>query len=337
MAKKKFVGGFDQLLGNNSSNVELTILPELKSFIPPLSEDEESLLSESIKLEGVKEPIDIWINNDFGKNIIIDGHNRYKIAQELNISFATAEHNFGSIDEVKDWMLKKQLGRRNLTDANRTYLIGLLYNNKKVGKGKYDRSDAVNVAEEISTSTGMSERSVRNAGVYAKGLDKLSDDFKGHILGGKEKISKSDIQELAKTETDKLIDNKDELVEVASHYRKKRNTQGEGDIIVTGFEYQEQYDSLLRDIKKKLSKIDDNIAFSVLSDFISKKYSKSDLNKLLLDGYKIIRKDNNQEPTILQLDSVNGPWEKINENFSSNEERDIRFKEMLRDAKIIRG
>ena len=336
MAKKKFVGGFDQLLGNNSSNIEISVLPELKSFIPPLSEDEEKLLFESIKAEGVKEPIDVWINNEFEKNIIIDGHNRFKIAQDLDISFATNEHTFSSIDEVKDWMLKKQLGRRNLTDANRTYLVGLLYNNKKVGQGKYDRSDAVNVAQEISASTGMSERSVRNAGDFAKGMDKLSDDLKGHILGGKEKISKSDIQEVAKTEFEEPIDSKEELVEVVSHFRKKRNNHGESDGIVTGFEYQEQYENLMKDVKKRFSKIDKNVVFSVLSDYISIKLSKSDLNKLISDGYKIIRKDNHQ-PAIIQLDSTNDSWTRLEDVFASNEERDIRFKELLKDNKVIRG
>ncbi|MCW3789407.1 hypothetical protein [Plebeiibacterium sediminum] len=341
MAKKKFVGGFDQLLGNNSGNLEISVLPELKSFIPPLNEDEEKLLYESIKVEGIKEPIDVWINNDFGKNIIIDGHNRYRIATELNISFATTEHSFANIDEVKDWMLKKQLGRRNLSDANRTYLVGLLYNNRKTGQGKYDRSNdenIVNVAKDIAASTGMSERSIRNAGHFASGIEKLSDEFKGHILGGKAKVSKGDIQDLSKKEIDKLIENENDLIEVTSHYRKKKSKSNEELIGVNDApDYHDEYEDVLKDIKKRLSKVNKTIAFSVLSDYLSAKYSKSDYSKLIESGFKIIRKENNEEASILFLDSDNKTWTHMDEKFTSIEERDKRFMKLLQDNNIIRG
>ncbi|MCW3789401.1 ParB N-terminal domain-containing protein [Plebeiibacterium sediminum] len=218
MAKKKL--GLSGGLGKFREEIkELVILSDLQSFIPPLTEEEKGLLLESIKSEGIREPIDIW--HDGEKNIIVDGHNRYNIAQELGVSFKTKEHKFESIEGVKEWMLKKQLGRRNLTDANRSYLIGLLYNNRKESKGGDRRSQrnndqssvskAKNTAELIAEQTGMSIRSIKSAGEYAKGIDELDGELKSKILIGKEKIPKSDIQKLSRRKPKQKINNKADL------------------------------------------------------------------------------------------------------------------------------
>lgn len=51
--------------------------------------------------------------------VLIDGHNRFRICKEHNINFDTVEYDFRDSDEVKLWILKNQLGRRNLTDFQR--------------------------------------------------------------------------------------------------------------------------------------------------------------------------------------------------------------------------
>ncbi len=218
MAKKKL--GLSGGLGKFREEIkELVILSDLQSFIPPLTEEEKGLLIESIKSEGIREPIDIW--HDGENNIIVDGHNRYQIAQEFGISFKTKEHKFDSIENVKEWMLKKQLGRRNLTDANRSYLIGLLYNNRKESKGGDRRSNrridqstdllSKNTAEQIAEQTGMSIRSIKSAGEFAKGIEELTGELKSKILNGKERIPKSDIQKLSKHKPKQKINNKEDL------------------------------------------------------------------------------------------------------------------------------
>jgi len=96
--------------------MELTINKRFKDLLPPMSKDEFNLLKESIFKTGVREPILIW------RNTIIDGHNRYKICKEIGIYFETKQLGFADEDEAVVWIIKNQLGRRNLTDFDKSKL-----------------------------------------------------------------------------------------------------------------------------------------------------------------------------------------------------------------------
>jgi len=88
----------------------MKILQELESLIPPLSNEEFKQLERNILEEGIREPLITW------NGILIDGHNRYRIAQEHDINYETLEKEFGNLNDVKIWMVNNQLGRRNLQD-----------------------------------------------------------------------------------------------------------------------------------------------------------------------------------------------------------------------------
>ena len=86
--------------------------PEFENLIPPLSEDERKQLEENILASGkCRDAIILW------GGIVIDGHNRYEICKRHGIEFEVKEMGFESRKEAKLWILKNQLGRRNLTDA----------------------------------------------------------------------------------------------------------------------------------------------------------------------------------------------------------------------------
>ena len=91
-------------------NPVLTIDPEFEAKCPPLTDDELSQLEENILEEGlVLMPLIVW--ND----TIVDGHNRYRIAQaHPGIGFRTHEKQFSNRYEALSWICKNQLGRRNL-------------------------------------------------------------------------------------------------------------------------------------------------------------------------------------------------------------------------------
>jgi len=86
---------------------------EFRDLIPPLSKDEYNQLKENIRHEGWRENEAIITWN----NIIIDGHHRNKICEELGIIPKYIEKDFQNRDEVKIWMINNQKGRRNLTDG----------------------------------------------------------------------------------------------------------------------------------------------------------------------------------------------------------------------------
>jgi|LakMenEpi03Aug12_release.lakeMendotaPanAssembly.Ray.scaffolds.fasta_scaffold19409_8 hypothetical protein len=109
----------------------MTIDPELKALIPPLSPDELAQLETNILADGCREPLVCW--ND----ILIDGHNRFAICSKHNIPFRTIQRVFESKAHVRIWMRDNQLGRRNLSAA---WLIDLAIGKKadliEIGRAK---------------------------------------------------------------------------------------------------------------------------------------------------------------------------------------------------------
>lgn len=95
---------------------DLTVDPEFRDLIPPLNEEELKLLEESLVADGCESPLIVW------NGVIIDGHNRYTICRKHDIPFPVQEKNFDTREEVMLWMLRNQLGRRNLNNYQRSEL-----------------------------------------------------------------------------------------------------------------------------------------------------------------------------------------------------------------------
>lgn len=91
----------------------LTIDPEFRDLIPPLNDDELAMLEENIIANGCESPLIVW------NGVIVDGHNRHAICQKHGIPFAVTEKEFSSREDAMLWMLRNQLGRRNLNSYQR--------------------------------------------------------------------------------------------------------------------------------------------------------------------------------------------------------------------------
>jgi len=99
----------------------LVIDDEFKSLIPALLPEEFKQLEMNILQDGeIKEPLAIWKTDKV--NLLLDGHNRYKVANKNNIAFLTTEIDLIDRDHAKLWIATHQLGRRNLTDDQRAYI-----------------------------------------------------------------------------------------------------------------------------------------------------------------------------------------------------------------------
>lgn len=94
----------------------LTIDTEFQNLIPPISEEEDAQLTENLMREGCRDALVVW------GDILIDGHNRYRICTENNIEFKTEEKEFADRDEAKKWIINNQFGRRNLNPYQRAAL-----------------------------------------------------------------------------------------------------------------------------------------------------------------------------------------------------------------------
>ena len=96
---------------------EIVIDSEFAALIPPLTDDEFNRLEQSIIAEGCRDALVLW------GNILIDGHNRYKICKKHNIEFRTIQREIKDRDDVLVWIMQNQLSRRNLSDFQRVELV----------------------------------------------------------------------------------------------------------------------------------------------------------------------------------------------------------------------
>ena len=188
---------------------ELTIDPEFRDKIPPLSEDEFSKLEQNILEDGeVREPLVVW------RNTIIDGHHRYKIIQKHpEIPFKVKQMDFPDKWAAIVWMCRNQLGRRNITREQRDYLLSQEYEAqcKTVGgdgSNQYEKKEQLDENHQIAKgdtraaiakSHNISQYEVQKVVEFGRGLDaaeKVSPGIKEAVLSGSVKAPKSVISEI---------------------------------------------------------------------------------------------------------------------------------------------
>jgi len=90
---------------------------EFQSLIPPLTKEEYNGLEKDIITNGCRVALDVW------DNIVIDGHNRYKICSDNNIPYKTNSLSFTNRVDVLLWIINNQLNRRNISPYDRVILI----------------------------------------------------------------------------------------------------------------------------------------------------------------------------------------------------------------------
>ncbi|RPJ79829.1 MAG: hypothetical protein EHM20_00120 [Alphaproteobacteria bacterium] len=160
-------------------SIELKIDEEFKKLIPPLTAEEKTQLENNILDNGLLAPILLW------NGIIIDGHNRYEILQKNSIEL-TEKDIFDMKDILKDreavveWILKNQMGRRNLNNDQMAIIRGKLYllykrqgrrtdlenetSNQTEGKSetkKEKQETAVKIGEQFGVSKATIERNAK--------------------------------------------------------------------------------------------------------------------------------------------------------------------------------
>ena len=157
--------------------MELKIHPDLQKHIWPLRREEFNQLEENILAEGIRDKIIAW------RGYIVDGHNRYLIAQKHNIPYEVEEYEFEDIEAVKDWMDANQLGRRNLTEDQWQISIGRRYNREKKGitergnqytKSDTDQNDTIQTTERLDDEYKISAPTVKRYAQKAKDFEELS-------------------------------------------------------------------------------------------------------------------------------------------------------------------
>jgi len=101
------------------------VLPEMETLLPPLSEEQRSLLEEDILKNGCREPLKLW------RGILVDGMNRLNICTKRNIAYKTEELEFSDRNEVIAYIAAVQLLRTDVPEEVRRYLIGKRFEAEK--------------------------------------------------------------------------------------------------------------------------------------------------------------------------------------------------------------
>ena len=95
----------------------LKINGRFAAVAPPLKDNERAILTESILENGCFSPLIVW------NGVIVDGHQRYSICREYGIPFDIEEMDFESENEALVWIIKNNLGRRNLTKFQKVEMV----------------------------------------------------------------------------------------------------------------------------------------------------------------------------------------------------------------------
>lgn len=194
---------------------QFTVDPEFRDKIPPLSADEFAKLEENIISDGeIREPLVVW------HNTIIDGHHRWAIIQKHpEIPYKVKQMDFPDKWAAIVWMCRNQLGRRNLTDEQRTYTIGKMYEAQKMAQGAQrgninaKKQSAQNEhfvskksAERIADELKIGKETVKRAEHFSKSLDEaetISPGIREAVLTGEVSVPKRVISEIRKAPSER--------------------------------------------------------------------------------------------------------------------------------------
>ena len=115
------------------------------------------------------------------EDVLVDGHNRLEICEELGVPFKVVKRFFEDESEAMDWIDANQIARRNLTPDAFRLALGRRYNRMKkavpnphgiggksgkIVEGQFDTQQST--AARLASEHGTSEATVKRAGKFAE-------------------------------------------------------------------------------------------------------------------------------------------------------------------------
>jgi hypothetical protein len=232
---------------------EVAIDPEFQTLISPLAAEERAQLEANLLAEGCRDPLVVWEGEpparvcsscppgtpitratsliegregtviwlcgfcNHGEPrpwILLDGHTRHEICLARGLPFEVREvEGVRTRAEVINWIINHQLGRRNLSPEQMSYLRGKRYNVEKQvtpnragnnqHQGVEDHSDPQPAtAERLAKHYGVGEATIKRDGQFALAVDQLATtlgpESRQEILAGDPKLKKRQVVSTAK-------------------------------------------------------------------------------------------------------------------------------------------
>lgn len=201
---------------------------EFKGLIPPLNKEEYKQLEENCVKEGIREPLIVW-RTPSGDDILVDGHNRFEIAAKHSLKCEFRQMKFENRNEAMFWMIKNQLGRRNISAYDRTLLALKLKpeiekkakeNQRLGGKGSQKSANhKTDTREELATIASVSHDTIHKVQMIEKKAPEAV----------KEAARKGDISinEAYKRTVDKIVKPRDVVKEAKERHEQFKEAKQE--------------------------------------------------------------------------------------------------------------
>ncbi len=123
------------------------------------------------------------------QRILLDGHNRYRFCTKHNITYRTVEVSLPDMGAAKVWMINNQLGRRNLTPGEESFLRGERYRLERQKEGG-DRKSLPQKEEVIKGETRqrladqykVSKSTIERDAAYADDINAIATAIGAHPI-----------------------------------------------------------------------------------------------------------------------------------------------------------
>lgn len=187
----------------------MKINKEFQNLIPALSVEEYDQLEASIIKEGCRDSLVVW------GDTLVDGHNRFKICEKNKVKFKTKEKKFKDSEDAKEWIIKNQFARRNLSTLDRMDVAEKLrkiivekakVKQSKAGKLRTKSSEAgIRTNKELAKIAKVGETRMKQ---YKKIKDVINEEQRNAINDGTNSINKI-YQDIRREEKLKEVEEKE--------------------------------------------------------------------------------------------------------------------------------
>jgi hypothetical protein len=151
--------------------------PEFASRCPPLGKDELAMLECRIQAEGCLDALVLW----HGHAIFLDGHNRLDICRRHGIPFNVLHLEFPDRTAGMDWIVEKQLAKRNVSSQAASYLRGMRYLAEKqahggdrLTEGASSHHEPMRTAQRLAMKFNVGHATISRDGKFAAAVEVLA-------------------------------------------------------------------------------------------------------------------------------------------------------------------
>ncbi|UQA63208.1 hypothetical protein [Polyangium aurulentum] len=176
---------------------------ELEALIPRLSPEELAQLEQNLLAEGCREKLIAW--DDGRQKRLLDGHNRRAICKRHGLPYEVECISLPDREAAIQWILRHQLGRRNLSPEAMSYLRGRMYCSAKRQGERTDLTSGhsaqkLTTAEQIAAQYKVDEKTIRRDAQFAEQIDRLAKEsgsqIKNEVLARDARITRKDVPRL---------------------------------------------------------------------------------------------------------------------------------------------